>query len=615
MTKNENINFYNFMNRQIFVAIMLFIGTGPGYILIGYLYTSVYVEFIWFTVVVMMSVYGYFLYANYTKDMSIREKENWLSKVRWFMFFYFSLWSVIFVYYVLKPDTDLHYIAIATQLGSAVVASTMLASQKKLVVSTVIFLMLPLFIYFLAVGEVFSYLLAFFTAVLTFVLLYAAKNTHDYLLKSKKQAYYDYLTGLGNRRYFIEYLQSSAKEYSSKYTYLLLIDLDYFKTINDTLGHDVGDRLLQEVSNRMVHLCDKYNNIAARLGGDEFCILSHPFDYKDDCLSEAEKFADILLNSIKDTYYIDESSLQISSSIGISIVHEPKLNAGEFLKEADIAMYEAKHNGRNGVILFSDELADVIEKKLEIERLLHFALIREEIYLNFQPQVNRDNKLIGCEVLVRWNNKKYGNIGPDFFIPIAENTGYIIELGYYILNEVFNTLKIWHKKSIHLHQISINISMKQLMHKDFVPTIDELFKMYNLKEINTKIIFEITETSTSEDTIRIVEVINQLKDLNIKFSIDDFGTGYSSLSYIRELPLYELKIDKSFIANLEDPTQSSLVKSIIDISKNLYFTTVAEGVETSEQKEFLDELGCDLYQGYLFYKPMSKQEIERLIGN
>jgi diguanylate cyclase (GGDEF)-like protein len=614
MSKDENINFYNFMNRQIFVAIMLFLGTGPGYILVGYLYTSLYIELSWFSVVIMMSVYGYYLHSIYTKDMSILEQEKWLSKVRYFMFFYFSLWSMIFIFYVLKPNTDLHYIAIATQLGSAVVASTMLASQKKLVVSTVIFLMLPLVIYFIMIGHIYSYLLAFFTVVLTFVLLYAAKNTHEYLLKSRFQAYHDYLTKLGNRRYFIEYLESSAKEYAKKYIYLLLIDLDYFKTINDTLGHDVGDKLLIEVSNRMQILSNQNDNILARLGGDEFCILSRAFDYKNDCIREAKQFSGILLDKIREPYMIDDGQLYISSSVGISLVHNPKLNATQFLKEADIAMYEAKHNGRNGIILFNDDLAEIVEKKLDIERLLHFAIKKEEMYLNFQPQVNMREEIIGCEVLIRWQNNKYGNIGPDFFIPIAENTGYIIELGTYILEETFKALKQWHNKSFYLHQISINISMKQLLHRDFIKTVENLLKKYDIKAIDTNIIFEMTETSTSEDLKRIIKIIEKLQDFNIQFSIDDFGTGYSSLSYIREIPLYELKIDQSFIANLEDPKQASLVKSIIDISKNLNLTTVAEGVETEDQKEFLKELDCDLCQGFLFHKPMEKEQFEKLIA-
>ncbi|HFB53946.1 MAG TPA: phosphodiesterase [Sulfurimonas autotrophica] len=608
---NNNISFYKFMYRQIPMVLMLMLGTAPGYILMGYLYSSLYVETAWYGLVLLVSGWGYYLYRLYRNDMTIQEKENWLTEVRIFMFVYFSLWTLMFVYYVLKDDVQLHYIAIATQLGSTVVASTILASQKKLVISTVVTLMLPITLYLLAIGEVYSYLLAFFTVVLSVVLLYAAKNTHDYLTKSRFQAYHDYLTGLGNRRYFIEMLESSAKQNLDKYTYLLLIDLDYFKTINDTLGHDVGDELLKEVARRMDELALSYGNITARLGGDEFCVLgSRSFDTEIACLSEAEVFSDKLLNAIKQSYHIDGSSLYISSSIGVSIINNPKLQANEFLKEADIAMYEAKHRGRDGIIVFNDELCQLVEEKLDIERHLHFALKNEEIQLKYQPQVNVKGKVVGCEVLVRWESEELGSISPEVFIPIAESNGYIIELGDYILEDTLQKLAKWSRLGTSLEQISVNISMRQLLHKDFVPKVFALFKKYNVANFKTRIIFEITETSTYDDTKKLIHVINRLRHADVYFSIDDFGTGYSSLSYLRDIPIDELKIDKSFITQLANVQQASLVKSIIDISKNLNLTIVAEGVEEKYQKEFLAELNCDIYQGYLFSKPLALAEFE-----
>jgi len=421
---NENISFYRFMHKQILVVIALF--------------------------------------------MTIEQKDFWLDRVRFFMFAYFSLWSIIFLVYVLKDNHNLHYIAIATQLGSAVVASTILASQKNLVIVTFITLMLPITIYLLAVGEVYSYLIAFFTVVLSGVLLYAAKNIHDYLIKSRYQSYHDHLTGLGNRRYFLEILESSVKQNCNKYSYLLLINLDYFKTINDTLGHDIGDELLIEVSKRMTKLAHENNNIVARLGGNEFCILSTSFETKDECLKAADSFSKELLRRIKTNYIIDDHHLYISASIGISIMNKPGLQAGTFLKEADMSMYEVKHSGRDGVILFSEELCEIVEKKLDIERMLHFAIERDEITLKYQPQVDKNKKVLGCEILVRWNNKELGNIGPATFIPIAENTGYIIELGAYILEESLKTIQEWSKKSMSLKQVSINISMRQLLHQNFI---------------------------------------------------------------------------------------------------------------------------------------------------
>ncbi len=610
---NENISFYKFMHTQILVVIALLVGTSPGYLVTGYIYTDMVFEILWFLSILAVSMTGFQLYKAYYSSKTIQQQETWLVKVSVFMFLYFSLWTIMFVYYVKQPIIDMHYMAIATQLGCTVVAATILASQKKLVLSTVATLMLPITIYFLYVGTTYSYILAFFTVVLSGVLIYSAKNTHDYLLRSRFQAYHDYLTGLGNRRFFIEMLESSVKENVDKYTYLLLIDLDHFKTINDTLGHDIGDQLLIDVTKRMTTMSKSGKHFVARLGGDEFCILSKGFDTNEECLADAQEFSEDLLSAIKCSYIIEGNHLFISASIGISIINNPKLQANEFLKEADIAMYEAKTKGRDGIIVFNDELCQAIEKKLEIERHLHFAVDHNEIKLVFQPQVNSKGKIIGCEALARWKNEEIGDISPDVFIPIAENTGYIIELGEYILESALQTLVMWTQKGIKLGQISINISMRQFLDNSFVPMVEKLFDRYNIYGSKTQVIFEITETSTSDNLKKIIDVIYELKQFGIKFSMYDFGTGYSSLSYLREIPIDELKIDKSFIARLEDEQQALLVKSIIEISKNMNLCIVAEGVEKKYQKDFLEELDCNLYQGYYFHQPVDAREFETLV--
>ena len=610
---NENINFYNFMHKQIVVVIALFVATGPGYLLMGFLYSTMLIEGLWFLFLLIVSMCGFRLYMSFDSSMNIDEKDIWLNKVRLFMFSYFSIWTIMFVTYVMRDDINMHYIGIATQFGCAVVAATILASQKKLVISTVTSLMAPLAIYFVLIDQPYSYLLAFFTFVLTGVLLYAAKNTHDYLIKSRYQAYHDQLTSLGNRRYFTELLEASVQKNRDKYTYLLLIDLDYFKTINDTLGHDVGDELLVEVSSRMKSLCRTYGNTVARLGGDEFCILSKAYPTDRECLYEAEIFSKQLLTELKHNYIIDGNNLFISASIGMSLINNPQLKASQFLKEADIAMYEAKNKGRDGVIIFNTDLASKIEAKLDIELMLNHAIEKGEIFLSYQPQVNVRNEVVGCEVLVRWNNHKLGMIGPDVFIPIAESTGYIVTLGEFILEESLKTLVEWHQKGLGLQQISVNISMRQLLHHGFIKSVTNLFKKYNISACDTKVIFEITESSTSDDIPKLIKVINHLKEYNISFSMDDFGTGYSSLSYLREIPVDELKIDKSFISSLTDTHQALLVKTIIDISKNLNLSIVAEGVEEEYQKDFLSDLDCDLYQGFLFSRSVSKEEFEKLL--
>ena len=614
----DNMNFYHFMHKQILVVIALFISTGAGYLYMGWLYSSFFPEFLWFCMVLALSFWGYRLHRIFLEnDLSIEQKEKWLGQLRYFLFIYFSVWTIMFMMYTARNDIELHYMAIATQLGVTVVSATILVSQRKLAIATLTSLMLPLTIYFILVGEFYSYLLAFFTIVLSGVLLYAANNTFNYLIKSQYQAYHDALTSLGNRRYFIELLTNAMKiqKQDNKYIYLLLIDLDHFKTINDTLGHDIGDILLCAVSERMALLSNQYGNDVSRLGGDEFCILSASYDTEEECLGSASYFSEKLLGVIRENYRIDEHHLYISASIGVSIISNPQMEANTFIKEADIAMYEAKVQGRNGIIFFNDKLAKRVEWKLAIERLLHFSLENNEITFAYQPQYNIENEIIGCEVLTRWDNEELGDVGPSEFIPISEKTGFIIELGYHILKEAFQMLKHWEEKGIYLQQMAINISMRQLFHHTFIHDVKKLCDTYLTEEQCSKIVFEITETSVAEDVKKLIFNMRILQKYGIRFSMDDFGTGYSSLSYLRQLPLNEIKIDKSFISELNN-TQGeearSFVEAIFAIAKNMRLNIVAEGIENAEQQKFVADQECDILQGHYLSQPLKDYEFEKL---
>ena len=617
----DNMNFYHFLHKQILVVIALFIGTGLGYIYIGWLYSSLLPELLWFSVVLALSLWGYKLHRVFLEnDLNMQQKEKWLGQLKYFLFSYFSVWTVMFLMYTSRIEIELHYVSIATQLGCAVVSTTILVSQRKLAIVTLATLMLPLTIYFILVGEFYSYLLAFFTIVLSGVLLYAANNTFNYLIKSQYQAYHDALTSLGNRRYFMELLNNSMKiqKQDKTHVYLLLIDLDHFKTINDTLGHDIGDVLLRDVAKRMYSLSKHYNNEISRLGGDEFCILSTSYTTEEECLGDASHFAEKLLEVIRESYLIEEHHLYISASIGVSIISNPKMEANIFIKEADIAMYEAKVQGRNGIIFFNSKLAKRVEWKLEIERLLHFSLENNEISLTYQPQYTPENKIIGCEVLARWDNEKLGYVSPSEFIPIAEKTGFIIELGYEILKKSFQTLKSWEEKGIYLEQMAINISMRQLFHHSFLHDVKKLCDRYLTKEQRSKIVFEITETSVAEDVGHLITNMRILQNYGIRFSMDDFGTGYSSLSYLRQLPIDEIKIDKSFILELNDLEEEEdryFIETIFAIAKNLRLKIVAEGIETEKQRQFLVEQQCNILQGYYFSEPIKDDEFEKLFSD
>ncbi|HFU77852.1 MAG TPA: bifunctional diguanylate cyclase/phosphodiesterase, partial [Epsilonproteobacteria bacterium] len=458
----------------------------------------------------------------------------------------------------------------------------------------------------------YGYFSAIYAVIFLGLLLYSSNNSNQLIQQIYYQAQHDSLTGLFNRRYFTDYLEqmlSSFKD-SHKFAYLLLIDLDHFKTINDSLGHDVGDSLLKEVSNRITSYCEK-THLISRIGGDEFMIVSYEFDEIDACKKEAESFAKVLGEILKETYVIDYNHLHISASIGIKFIDRATVKTSQVIKDVDIAMYEAKADGRDAIVNFNNVLALQVDNTLEIERKLYFALKHNEIELHYQAQVDEKEKIIGCEVLSRWYNEELGLVSPVDFVSIAEKTGIIIELGNYILEESFKTLQKWENEGIVLEQFSINISVRQLMHESFLNHVTHLCNRYLTDTTRRKIIFEITETLLAEDIDKVVTHIHNLKKLDIRFSMDDFGTGYSSLSYLRELPINELKIDRAFVSRLgESDSDEMMIKTIFSLAKIFNLNVVAEGVETGEQFRLLLEHECHIFQGFYFSKPMIQEDFE-----
>lgn len=318
-----------------------------------------------------------------------------------------------------------------------------------------------------------------------------------------------------------------------------------------------------------------------------------------------------LIAQLKETYIVDPHHLYISASIGVSIISggNANTNANSFIKEADIAMYEVKAKGRDGVFIFNEEMSRRVESHLEIERLLHFALINHEITLCYQPQVNHEGRVIGVEALARWTNPVLGPVSPVQFIPIAEQTGLIVELGKHILETGFKTLREWHDSGIDLDQFSINISMRQLTHYNFVALVKDLVEHHLDDRLSRKLVFEITESIVAEDIERVILIMGQLKELGIRFSMDDFGTGYSSLSNLNRLPLYEIKIDRAFVNALtHHDGDRAMVTTILKMAGILKLSIVAEGVETQAQRDFLVNHDCPIFQGYLYSKPLTKDQ-------
>lgn len=601
---------YTILHKQILVMIYLSVLPGLGYIFLGWLNNIIMPALIWYGLILLISLWGYRLHKEFYYDsLNITELSKWHKKLSYFFYLIFAAWTLIFILYANETESKMHYIAIFTELGASVVATTLLFSDKKTMRPILLMLMLPLAVYFTLIGEFYGYVLAIFALTFMGVLFYAGNSSDQLIQRTHYQATHDQLTRLYNRHAFIEALQQKINGLSDKqnYSYLLLIDLDHFKTINDSLGHDIGDQVLQEVSARLQNIAAK-DNIIARLGGDEFVLLGRNFSNKEESLNTAIDISEKLLESLKATYAISDHHLYISASIGVSLLTGENLNANAFIKEADIAMYEVKDKGRDGVILFNDELSKRVEKHLDIEQKLHFALGENEIYLQYQPQLNLEQRVIGCEALVRWKNKELGMIGPNVFIPVAEQTGFIVELGQYILEESFKTLKKWDEEGIGLEQFSINISVRQFVHHNFITDIKRLCLSYLNKELQSKLVFEMTETLLAEDIPKVISIMNELKrSLGIKFSMDDFGTGYSSLSYLQQMPIDELKIDRSFIDRLyKDATSKKMVDMILTMAKNFELKVVAEGVETAEQCKFLTDRKCDILQGYFFSQPVDK---------
>ena len=586
---------------------------GLAYILLGWRYGVAEPALIWYAVMTAVSLFGWKLYNDFRPDLMDEESlEVWYSRLSLFYYLIFGLWTMIFLLYCTETRYNLHYIAIFTQIGASVVASTLLVSEKRLFLPVLVILMLPLIIYFVLIGEWYGYVLAVFSTIFLGVLLYSSQNSYNLLQKNYYQAQHDALTGLYNRRYFVEYMERliARLQVSDNFVFILLIDLDHFKTINDTLGHDIGDKVLQEVAERIRNYCGEKYTIA-RLGGDEFVIVSQEYHSTEDCQSLAYNFSETLLQRIKAPYLIGEHHLYLSASIGINGVGKRATDAQHFIKEADIAMYEAKAQGRDGIILFNDELSKRVEHHLEIERRLYFALEHNEIELRYQPQLNRQQEVVGCEVLVRWNNPEYGFVSPSEFIHIAEKTGLIIELGNHILKEAFKTLREWHTGGIKLEQFSINISVRQFFHTGFGKEVEALLKTYLTRDMASSVVFEVTETILIEDIERIIQTMRRLKTMGITFSMDDFGTGYSSLSSLREMPIDELKIDRSFVRRLgRDAADEQMVKTILTMANIFNLITVAEGVETEEQFRFLLENGSDMFQGFYFSRPLDKEQFE-----
>lgn len=412
------------------------------------------------------------------------------------------------------------------------------------------------------------------------------------------------LTKLPNRRKLLSDLDNTKNE--SNNTSILFIDLDRFKIVNDTLGHNYGDKLLISVAERLLGIQNEHIKIY-HLGGDEFIVIVRNGEYE-----YTESIAVEIINIIKKPYSFFEKELSITCSIGISSKSEHGNNYEKLIELADIAMYHAKMEGKNTYKFFNEDIRKQLERNLLIENELRRAISNGELFINYQPKCNlADSSLIGLEALVRWNNPLLGIVSPAEFIPIAEETGLINDIGNWVINAVLYQLHQWQSSGYPLVKISVNVSQRQFKENELVDYIEKCLTTYNIEPQYFEI--EITESLIADFDL-IIPQLTSLKNMGVGISIDDFGTGYSSLNFINLLPVDTLKIDQSFIRGLlSNGKNNLLVKTIIDIGNNLQLKVVAEGIETEEQLKELINLNCHFGQGYLFSKPLAADKIESIL--
>jgi PAS domain S-box/diguanylate cyclase (GGDEF) domain len=438
----------------------------------------------------------------------------------------------------------------------------------------------------------------------------AQQQLNDQLENQNKIAYYDKLTALPNRAMLLQQLSSaivSAKLNGSKIA-LLFMDLDNFKDINDTLGHNNGDKLLKVIGEIFSKFTSE-NVTSARFGGDEFILLIKNIEDK----SVVVNFCNEVIKQFKKPVCVDNREFYISISIGTVIYPEDGQDEYTLLKNADIAMYNAKEEIGNKFILFNNKMNQRILEKLNIENGLRNALKNDEFVIHYQPQVDiSSKKIVGLEALIRWNHQAQGLVPPFKFIPVAEETGLIIEIGEWVLRKACEQFVIWKNNNIAPKRMSVNISAKQFEQNDFIDIVETIILE---TKMNPKYLeLEITESVAMKNLDYTIKVINKLKKLDIKTSLDDFGTGFSSLNYLMRLPIDTLKIDKSFLDNIKlNSSEELIAKTIIKLAKKMKLDVVAEGVETEEQLNFLKKEKCNTAQGYLFSKPIPVNEIEHIL--
>ncbi|MDO9012051.1 MAG: EAL domain-containing protein [Gallionella sp.] len=429
----------------------------------------------------------------------------------------------------------------------------------------------------------------------------------------RQLALYDHLTKLPNRRLLQDrlLLAFNASNRNNNFGAVMFIDLDNFKNINDTKGHDTGDLLLIEVASRLLH-CVRESDTVARIGGDEFVLLLTNLGQEtNDAITQIEKIAEKILATLRQPYLLIDYEYYCSASMGVSLFKDHQTSVDELFRRADTAMYRAKASGKNTWYFFDPAMQATLEARLAMESALHNAITHNEFRLYFQAQYDTERRITGAETLLRWQHPQRGLVGPGEFITLAEENGLILPIGQWVLEQACAQLKAWESNPrTHLLKLAVNVSAVQFRQTDFVEIVERALKQSGAEA--TRLELELTESLVLDDIEGCIAKMRELKLLGISFSMDDFGTGYSSLSSLKRLPIDQLKIDQSFVRDIaSDPDDEAIVRTIIAMAKNLRMEVIAEGVETEGQFAFLKRNGCTAFQGYLLGRPVPVADFER----
>lgn len=580
----------------------------------------------WLAVVFLVSLFRWRQYRRFVKEKPTPEaSDRWLQQALLGAALSGLVWSAAGLLLFL-PESMPHQMVLTFMMVGVVAGGvTTLSPLFPAILFFLLVTLLPLSASFFVLGTKLGYLMAgllfFFLLMmlttsrrLNSIVVETLRMRHEKVLAEatiRHQALYDELTDLPNRRMLFDQLDQEIAR-SRRHHHvgaILFLDLDNFKNVNDSLGHALGDKLLKQVAKRLTRRLRK-EDIAARLGGDEFVVLLSEIGENTVTASDcAQSVASGVRQLFHEPFLVEGHTLFMTASIGIVLFPVDGSGPGDLLQRADVAMYQAKEEGRDRFRFFQPAMQQVLDSRLTIEKGLRRALETDQMELVYQPQVDGEGKVYGAEALVRWRHPQRGLISPADFIGVAEETGLIYQLGDWVLCAACEHIS--KMSATRPLIISVNISPNQFREPAFVSRVAEVVREY---AIDPKLLhFEITESTMLDNIEQTIERMEAIKSLGISFSVDDFGTGHSSLAYLKRLPIETIKIDRSFVNDiLDDPNDAVLVETIIVLAQHLGLKTVAEGVETWEVLEFLKEKGCHSFQGYLFSRPVPFSKLQAM---